>query len=1063
MRIAHLADTHIHNLKEHENYYFVFEKIYKSLKENKVDYIVHAGDVVNNKVSVTPELVFALKDFLYSLSSIAPVIIVLGNHDGLVGNKDRKDVVSAVASMISKNVIVCRNTESIELSSDIMLHALSIFSGSKPWDELVIDPSKVNIGVYHGTVGSVMLDTGYFMEGISIEELSKFDFMMLGHIHRMQYIDKQRRMWYSGSTVQNSFTESIQKGYLLWDIKDKNDFKVNKFLFDPLYPFQTVQVLSINDFYSRSEDYGVLSNSNILLLLNENTTFEEELEIEKFCINKFGSRSVKIVKKSLSLHESCGDIVSNILERINFSDLSTQQHYIKKHLLEVLKGEDSSYIDGVLELNASLYSEESALMNKNFCTNYRILKMEWGNLFSYGDYNELDVAEIGRGKVVGIFGENFSGKSSVFDVLCFVLWGETTKKTKKNFDILRRGEKRAFGRVWLEIGGEIYLVERELELSKGENVKSKLRFENITTGVCLNSSSKSDTDNVVEEYIGSFEDFLLISFLSQTSDFVFVSNTNTERKNILKRLFNLGVFDKNIKSVNEEIYYLHNKINDITPEKIRQSISDTENSLNNVKNERFVLEKEKSAIEARKSELLVGITKLKNDYLLLKNSFSDIKLDESDIESSLFSLRKKILSARNILRGLKEEESRFVFPRWFKGDDDYEDFDYLLGREQEISHKMEVLQNQKSMFLAKCEQLRSRISDLASKQKENVPCLQLNIKNEEGESIFYSCGLAKEQVDRERKKKKLESELEELERNDRTIDWQIEIRCLKEELELIKKRKESFLRFRNKLKEFRENVIMKRESGERKLDEFLREYKKTVDNLKKIRTNKNNIEKMKEIGNSISKYEFSLSVLEKELKEINAKINFCTMKIGSLEKEISILQKNVYELKASMERMKILKIYKEVLSGKNSILNYMFKEFIPGIEKQANLFLSHFGQMEIRLEFDGSDNLLILYRTETVDSFRGAGVLSGSEKMLVSLAIRTAFSNFGGVPVSNLFILDEPGTAFDSERLSSLEKSLYLLREKFENIFLVTHIDVLKESVDVIRTVEKNRGISYLS
>ena len=38
MRFAHIADTHIRNLKYHFEYKEVFKQLYKSLKEEKVDY-----------------------------------------------------------------------------------------------------------------------------------------------------------------------------------------------------------------------------------------------------------------------------------------------------------------------------------------------------------------------------------------------------------------------------------------------------------------------------------------------------------------------------------------------------------------------------------------------------------------------------------------------------------------------------------------------------------------------------------------------------------------------------------------------------------------------------------------------------------------------------------------------------------------------------------------------------------------------------------------------------------------------------------------------------------------
>lgn len=48
-KIAHISDTHIRNLKFHKEYRQVFSQIYKTLKEQKVDYIVHCDDLAHTK------------------------------------------------------------------------------------------------------------------------------------------------------------------------------------------------------------------------------------------------------------------------------------------------------------------------------------------------------------------------------------------------------------------------------------------------------------------------------------------------------------------------------------------------------------------------------------------------------------------------------------------------------------------------------------------------------------------------------------------------------------------------------------------------------------------------------------------------------------------------------------------------------------------------------------------------------------------------------------------------------------------------------------------------------
>ena len=57
MKFAHIADTHIKNLKYHYEYRIVFEQLYETLREQEVDYIVHCGDIAHTKTQISPEFV----------------------------------------------------------------------------------------------------------------------------------------------------------------------------------------------------------------------------------------------------------------------------------------------------------------------------------------------------------------------------------------------------------------------------------------------------------------------------------------------------------------------------------------------------------------------------------------------------------------------------------------------------------------------------------------------------------------------------------------------------------------------------------------------------------------------------------------------------------------------------------------------------------------------------------------------------------------------------------------------------------------------------------------------
>ena len=104
-KIAHISDTHIPTIKRHDEYRQVFEQIYTKLREEKVDYIVHTGDLFHTKLQLTPESVTLAVEFLKNLGSIAPVYIIAGNHDTNLRNNRRLDSISPIVEAISNNWI----------------------------------------------------------------------------------------------------------------------------------------------------------------------------------------------------------------------------------------------------------------------------------------------------------------------------------------------------------------------------------------------------------------------------------------------------------------------------------------------------------------------------------------------------------------------------------------------------------------------------------------------------------------------------------------------------------------------------------------------------------------------------------------------------------------------------------------------------------------------------------------------------------------------------------------------------------------------------------------------
>ena len=147
MKFAHIADTHIKNLKYHYEYRKVFDRMYEILREEDVDCIVHCGDIAHTKTQISPEFVEMCSKFFRNLAEIAPTYIILGNHDGNLKNSSRQDAITPIVEALDLDSIhLLKDSGEIELNDKFCLNVLSVFDQDN-W-VAPSDPDKINIALY---------------------------------------------------------------------------------------------------------------------------------------------------------------------------------------------------------------------------------------------------------------------------------------------------------------------------------------------------------------------------------------------------------------------------------------------------------------------------------------------------------------------------------------------------------------------------------------------------------------------------------------------------------------------------------------------------------------------------------------------------------------------------------------------------------------------------------------------------------------------------------------------------------------------------------------------------
>ena len=159
-------------------------------------------------------------------------------------NSSRQDALTPIADAINHpDLHLLKDSGEVQIGPDVSLNVLSVFDE----DNWVIpsDKNKINIALYHGSISGVKTDTGWIMQhgDHPISIFRGHDYAFLGDIHKTnQILDEEGKIRYSGSTVQQNHGESNDKGFLIWDIQDKESFTCRHIELKNPRPFVTINL-----------------------------------------------------------------------------------------------------------------------------------------------------------------------------------------------------------------------------------------------------------------------------------------------------------------------------------------------------------------------------------------------------------------------------------------------------------------------------------------------------------------------------------------------------------------------------------------------------------------------------------------------------------------------------------------------------------------------------------------------------------------------------------------------------------------------------------------------------
>ena len=113
-KIAHIADLHIRFGSRHQEYKTVFSRLVKDLKNESPRRIVIAGDIFHLKINLSPTSIDIAGNLLKTLSKIAPVDIIIGNHDFNQQDLTQGDAISPLIDLLENGYIVTKDSPKLK-------------------------------------------------------------------------------------------------------------------------------------------------------------------------------------------------------------------------------------------------------------------------------------------------------------------------------------------------------------------------------------------------------------------------------------------------------------------------------------------------------------------------------------------------------------------------------------------------------------------------------------------------------------------------------------------------------------------------------------------------------------------------------------------------------------------------------------------------------------------------------------------------------------------------------------------------------------------------------------
>ena len=1044
-KIYHLADLHIRNLKRHKEYRDVFQKFLESVEadniQNSVIYL--AGDIAHAKTEMSPELVREISWFLTECSKLRETFLITGNHDCNLNNDYRLDVLTPIVENLNNPRIHYLRDTGVYPFENLTFVVYSILDKKSNWPKGEDIEGENKICLFHGPVNKAQTDIGYTVSSNSftLDMFDGFDMVMMGDIHKRQNFGIPH-IAYAGSMVQQNHGELLEgHGYLLWDVESRT---YQEFDLHNDYGYLTIDVVNgeIPQWVFDEIDTKLPKFPRLRLRFTSTEASVMKLKITEL------KQMFKVSEVTVTRTDTIGQLKTNtrVNKNIvgNVKDVTFQNQLIRDYLESqfLLDNED---LDKISEFNVDINSRvDDSKSAENII--WTPVQFEFSNMFSYGE-NNLIRFENAQG-IMGIFAPNASGKSSLFDAISFCIFDKTSR-TFLAKNILNNRKTQFECKLQFQIHEIDYYIHRKAKLvNKGTAVKVDVDFWKEEDGIItsLNGEQRRDTNHIIQQYLGTYDDFVLTSLSLQGNNALFIDKSQSERKDILAQFIGVDIFDKLYNEAYEENRDNATLIKKFKRDDFTTTLANVETKLSDKTTEYQGVQQEvndlKETIETQNTELL----SLSGQLVQLNSDLDDIKTLESKLKT--LQSKKEELETQQGLQQAKLiglEETQIELEEKLDGYDE-EDILQQFQLYGKLNDELRELTNEIEKIEIKEQSLEERIAHVKS-HKYNPEC-EICMENSEG---FITAKMS------------LQSELSQLVNNKaivvRTRDNVVsQINTLKGYETIHQEMLSTQQKEANISKEIStiHNTISSSETLEVRINNDIQQQEKLIEEYYK---NEEQIEINRQLNSQIRVIKSELNSTKSELNKKDRVLLKLNGEVSTLKSEKDTIRKRIKEVEKLEEQFKLYEFYLNALS-RDGVSYELISKALPMIEGEVNNILAQIVEFGMQLEMDGKNiNAYIVYD----DQRWSLEMCSGMEKFISGLAIRIALINVCNLPRPNFLVIDEGFGTLDSENLTSLYMLFSYLKTQFDFVMVISHIDSMRDVVDSLLEVNKDPdGFSHI-